>query len=58
MRLKLEKANQNSMGYEKKQSRTGLSDKNEHMKEQDKVGKEEKVQKEEVRVYQPPVPFP
>ena len=58
MRLKLEKANQNLMGYEKKQSRIGLSDKNEHMKEQDKVGKEEKVQKEEMRVYQPPVPFP
>ena len=56
--VETEKAGQNSVGCEKKQNITGLLDKNEQVKEQDEVAKEEKVQKEEVRVYQPPVPFP
>ena len=47
----IEKADHNSMGCEKKHNRTGLSNKNEQMKGQDEVAKEEKVQKEEVRVY-------
>ena len=53
-----EKAGQNSVGCEKKKNITGLSDKNEQMKKQDEVAKDKKVQKEEVRVYQPPIPFP
>ena len=50
---KTEKVDQNSMGCEKKQNITGLSNKNDLIKEQDDVAK-----KEEVRVYQPLVPFP
>ena len=54
----IEKANHNSMSSEKNQNRARLPDTNEHMKEQNEVAKEEKVQKEEVRVYQAPVSFP
>ena len=54
----IEKANQNSMRSEKRENRAGLLDTNKQIKEQDEVAKEEKVQKEEVRVYQAPVPFP
>ena len=53
-----ENANQNSMSSETKKNRIGLSDENEQMKEQDEVAKDEVVQKEEVRIYQPLVPFP
>ena len=56
--VEIEKANQNSMRSEKKQNKAGLLHTNEPMKEQDEMAKEEKVQKEEVRVYQAPVPFP
>ena len=53
-----EKANQNLVSSGRNQNRTGLSNENEQMKEQDEVAKDEIVQKEEVRIYQPPVPFP
>ena len=46
------------MSSEKKQNIIWLSDENEQMKEQDEVAKKEKMQNEEVRVYQAPVPFP
>ena len=53
----IKKANQNSMSSEKKKNKARLSETNEQMKEQDEVAKEEKVKKEEVRVYQAPIPF-
>ena len=53
-----ESRNQNSSGSENKKRRNGLSDENEQMKEQGEVAKEETMQKEEVRAYQPPILFP
>ena len=53
-----EKEDYNSVGYEKKKNKIGLSNKNEQMKEQDEVAKEDKLQNEEVRDYQAPFPFP
>ena len=46
------------MSSETKQNKIGLSDENEQMKEKDEVAKEEKVEKEKVRVYQFLDPFP
>ena len=53
-----EKAYQNLVSSGRNQNITGLSDENEQMKKHDDVAKYEIVQKEEVRIYQPPVPFP
>ena len=48
----------NSTGNKNKKRRNGLSNENEKMKEQGEVAKEETVQNEEVRYYQPSIPFP
>ena len=53
-----EKAYHNSTSSEKKHSRNGLSDEAQQLKEQGEVAKEETVQNEEVKAYQPPTPFP
>ena len=42
----------------KRKSKNGLSDENEQLKEQDEVAKVETVQKEKMKAYQPPIPFP
>ena len=54
----IEKANHNSVSSEKNQNRARLTDTNEKMKELNEVAKEEKVQNEEVKVYQASVSFP
>ena len=53
-----EKAYQNLTSSEKKQGRNGLSDEAQQLKKQGEVAKEKTVQKEEVKAYQPPIPFP
>ena len=54
-----EKANQNEVDSDKKQSRNELLDENQQLKEQGEVEIEKTMQKkEEVRAYQPPIPFP
>ena len=48
----------NSTGSNKGQSKNGLSDDNQQLKEQGALAIEKTVKKEEVRAYQPPIPFP
>ena len=52
------KVDQNSLGSKNKKSRNGLSDVAQQLKKQGEVAKEETMQKEEVRAYQPPISFP
>ena len=56
--VEIEKADQGSTSYEMQQGGIGLVDENLKMKKPSEDGKDETVYKEEVRVYQPPVPFP
>ena len=53
-----ESRNQSSTSSEKRQGRNELSDENQLLKEQGEMTIEKTVQKEEVRAYQPPIPFP
>ena len=53
-----EKANHNSINSEKKKSITGLLDETQHLRKHGEVVEEEKVQKEQVRAYQPHILFP
>ena len=55
--VETEKIDQNSTIGKKKLSRNGLSSEIEQMKTQIEVAKDESLQKEEVRVYQPLAPF-
>ena len=55
---KAERKYQNSTSSNKGHSRNGLSDENQQLKEQGELAIEKLVQKkEEVRAYQPPIPF-
>ena len=53
-----ESRNQSSTSSEKRQSRNKLLDESQLLKEQGAMVIEKTVQKEEVRSYQPPIPFP
>ena len=56
----VEKEDQNQADSEKKQNRTKLIDESEQLKVQNELSTDDTKQKkkEEVRVYQPPIPFP
>ena len=57
-KAKTEKTYHNSTINGKKLNRNRLFYETKHIKEQSEVAKDEVVQKEEVRIYQPPTSFP
>ena len=53
-----ESRNQRSTRSEKRQDKNELSNESQLLKEQGEMTTEKTIQKEEVRAYQPPIPFP